>query len=285
MSKLVDSPHPLTAQTLREHFNRVATQTNQASPIQALMGERLLDRTDGLKLAPDCILDVGTGFGGHALALHQAFPTARVVALDWSRNMLMQAKKHRGWWRRRFEVVLGDMTAPPIQAGSVDLLFANACLVYADDANDWMRVMRALLKPGGFMLLSTFGPDTLAEQRSVLGATTAAFMDVQRLGSTLTQAGFNEPVLDTDWLTVSYATTAQFRQDLDEMGWLSHPVAGLSPQADFSVLHADEHPALEVTFECVYASAFAPDAGQTLTDDGSAIASVPLDQIGVRKRR
>lgn len=74
MSKLVDSPHPLTAQTLREHFNRVATQTNQASPIQALMGERLLDRTDGLKLAPERILDVGTGFGAMRWPCTKRFP-------------------------------------------------------------------------------------------------------------------------------------------------------------------------------------------------------------------
>ncbi len=284
MSKLVDR-HAVSARPLREHFERVATRTTQPPPIHALMGERLLDRLEGLRLAPETILDVGAGFGVHALALHEAFPEAQVMALDWSQKMLAHAKKRRGWWRRRFEVIRGDMTAPPIQAGSIDLLFANACMVYADDPGDWMRTMRALLKPGGFLLLSTFGPDTLRQQRDFLGAGPSSLMDVQQLGSTLTQAGFNEPVLDTDWLTVHYDTLERLHQDLDEMGWRVGGVAGLDPKADVPAAPSDEPALGAVTFEGVYASAFAPDAGQTLTDEGGAIASVPLDQIGIRKRR
>lgn len=284
MSKLVDRYAP-SAQPLHEHFERVASQATRPAPIHALMGERLLDRLEGLRLTPETILDVGAGFGTHAWALHQAFPEARVLALDWSQQMLRHAKKRRGWWRRRFEVVRGDMTTPPIQPGSIDLLFANACLVYAADPGDWMRAMRAVLKPGGFLLVSTFGPDTLARERDQLGVGTSAFMDVQRLGSALTQAGFNEPVLDTDWLTVRYDSIKPLHQDLDEMGWLVGGVAGMDTHTDLSSLEGHEHAPYEVTFEGVYASAFAPDAGQTLSDDGAAIASVPLDQIGLRKRR
>ena len=267
---------------LREHFNRVAT--NTPPPIHALMGERLLERVDGLRLAPRTILDLGAGVGAQSLALHRAFPDARVIALDHSAGMLERAKKHRGWWRRRFEVVLGDIAQPPIQPGSVDLVFANACLVYADEPSDWIRTIRTLLSPGGFVLLSTFGPDTLARERGELNASSSSLMDVQKLGSTLTQAGFNEPVLDTDWLTVQYADPQKLRADLNEMGWLHHPVMGLDAHTDFDQLNGGDRRALEVTFECVYASAFAPDAGQTLTDDHGAVASVPLSQIGVRKR-
>lgn len=285
MSKLVDTDFELQRLRLRQHFECMATRADEPNPIYALMGERLLERLDGLRLTPQRILELGSGFGWHAQALHHAFPKAQVIAMDWALGMAKQASKRRRWWRKPFEVVVGDIEHPPVASGSMDLVFANASLMYGQDPHHWLRCLRRLLKPGGFLLLSSLGRDTLLQQRQTLGAREPALFDVQGLAALLTQAGFNEPVLDADWLDVRYASAQRLRDDLEQLGLLAHGVLGLNHQTDFGPLGLDHPQALETTWECIYASAFAPEVGQTLKEDAGTVASVPVADIGIRRRQ
>src|SRR5690625_4662361 len=79
--------------------------------------------------------------------------------------------------------------------------------------------LRRIMRPDGMVLMTLPGPDTLAELKSAgadltVGQTTHA----QELGDWLFNAGFQEPVLDTDWLTTSHSGWDTLLQDLSALG-------------------------------------------------------------------
>ncbi len=289
MSKLVHTDNPSDQRSLwRAHFDAMAQSTHPALPVHEVVGERLLERLDGLNFSPKRILDVGCGDGRHAIELYRRFPEAQVIAMDWSRAMAQKASKNRGWWRRRFEVVVGDGTHPPIQPHSVDLVFANFVLAYTDEADALLKGLRGALKPSGLLLISGLGPDTLARERELLGIEHPRWFDVQQLGALLTASGFNEPVLDTDWVTMRYNKASILEHDLDQLGVWLDPKAKVNRKKLVDeverAITSDPQTPWSSTWECLYASAFAPDEGQTIKSDQGTLASIPIDQIGIRRR-
>ena len=70
---------------------------------------------------------------------------------------------------------------------------------------EWHRV----LKVGGLLMFSCFGPDTLQELRAAfaevdLAPHTLPFVDMHDFGDQLVEAGFAEPVMDMEKITVTY---------------------------------------------------------------------------------
>lgn len=290
MSKLVhtlESSHQRS--TWRQHFDGLARNSMPALPLMEVMGERLLERLDGLNFSPKRILDVGCGPGDRAVQLRRQFPAAQIIAMDWSTAMAKKAAKNRSWWRPLYEVVVGDAAHPPIQPRSVDLVFANFVLAYAEDVNELLIGLRGALKPRGLLLISGLGPDTLQREHQILGLHSTRWLDVQTLGSVLTGAGFNEPVLDTDWMTLDYRDSRVLDADLDSLGvWLDPKATSSHRQALVDTvnqaLSAQTEQVWSTTWECLYGSAFAPDEGQTMRSDEGTLASIPIDQIGIRRR-
>lgn len=267
----------------RLFFEGLGKRQIQAPAIHALLKDRLLERLDGLKLDPRIVLDLGSGWGQGARALHERFPNAQVIALESSRTMIEHSKKQQGWWRRQFDVIQGDIRQAPIQPHSIDLVFASGVVPYLDDPSVLLKTARTLLKPGGLLLVSTLGPDTLAQERKILALPPRALVDVQTLGSMLTQAGFNEPVLDTDWVSMQYQSTSPLIEDLQAWGFKMDAFDRGESLKERLGWMGEDGP-WESTWECLFATAFAPEEGQTVRGDEGTIASVSVDRIGIRKR-
>src|SRR5699024_11201895 len=82
-----------------------------------------------------------------------------------------------------------------------------------------MAGLRRIMRPRGIMMMTLPGPDTLRELRQAgaiieMGITNHA----QEMGDVLTRAGFQEPVLDTDWLTSTHANLDQLLEELHQLG-------------------------------------------------------------------
>jgi malonyl-CoA O-methyltransferase len=129
----------------------------------------------------------------------------------------------------------------------------------------WQRA----LAPDGFLMFSSFGPDTLRELRALyarLGwpAPTPAFVDMHDLGDMLVQAGFADPVMDQETLTLSWPTPQAMLAELRGLGGNIAPdrMAGLrTPRwrarleaALQSLAGADGR--LHASFEIAYGHAF-----------------------------
>lgn len=281
-------------QLSRRLFDRLAGAYEDHAAIQTEVGGRLLERLDGLRFEPRDLVEIGCADGRQCLALRQRFPQARIIGLDWSAAMLARARSRRGWWKKRFELVLADATRLPLLDASVDLVYANLSLIWLPDLDRALSGLRRVLRPDGLVLLSLFGPDTLGEWRPMAAQAglelpaRSALPDVQRLGAALVRAGFSEPVLDTDWITSSHSGPTALLDDLRACGLLpAHGpgLGGAQRMAAWRELQATRAAGrLQVTWEVVSASAWAPQAGQPVRTARGEEASIPLSSISVRRR-
>ena len=106
------------------------------------------------------VLDVGAGTGHFSAALAERYPEARVIAVDLAEGMLRQAAKRFSGWR-----VVGDAESLPVASRSVDLVFSNVALQWASSAGAAFQEFHRVLRPGGRLLFTSFGPGTLRELR------------------------------------------------------------------------------------------------------------------------
>lgn len=284
---------------VRRAFSRAAGSYDAASPLQLEVGRRLLESLDYLDdRQPQVVLDVGAGTGHASAAMKKRWPKAQVIALDQALPMLREARKQAGWWRP-FQRVAGDARALPVADGSVDVIFSNLCLQWVEDLPAVFAGFRRALKPGGLLLCSTFGPDTLIELREAFAQADGAvphvsrFPPIAQFGDALMMAGFRDPVLDRDPFTLTYPDLPALMRELRAMGAtnaLSARRHTLTGKQRFAAAAAAYEPMrrpdgkLPSTWEVIYAHAWAPDPGAPIRERGQDIAAVPVAQIPIRRR-
>jgi malonyl-CoA O-methyltransferase len=133
--------------------------------------------------------------------------------------------------------------------------------------------MHRVLAPGGLLMFSTLGPDTLKELRETLGAERVhAFHDMHDLGDMLTAAGFAAPVMDMEMIEMAYSGSNTLLQDLKNSGQTNARAdrpRGLAGRALRSRL---ERRAARATFEVVYGHAWRPEpVGEKVQEDAKTI--------------
>lgn len=276
---------------LRRRFGRAAHRYAAVAALQHEVESRLLERLDHLAAPPATVLDVGAGPGRAAALMRKRFRNADVVALDLALPMLKQARR-RSWWRP-LHVVCADAAALPLADASIDLLFSSLCLQWLDDVPSALAEFRRVLKPGGLMLLATFGPDTLSELRSAWAAADAAphlseFPPMAALGDALMAQGFRDPVLDRDLFTLSYASLDDLLSELRAIGannarrdrarGLSGKDAWRRMRTAYEALR-DGDGRYPATYEAIYIQAFAPPPGQPRRSGETEIATIPVSSI------
>lgn len=210
----------------RRAFDRSARDYDEAAVLQREVADRVLERLDLMKPVPHRILDVGAGTGYCTQALARRYTRARVVALDIAEGMLRAARVKQRWWQRlqgRQRYVCGDAESLPLADASVDMLFSNLALQWCSNLETVFDEFRRVLAPGGLLLFTTFGPDTLRELReswrAVDGHTHVnAFMDMHDIGDALLRARFENPVMDMEHLTLTYPDVRALMRDLKQIG-------------------------------------------------------------------
>jgi malonyl-CoA O-methyltransferase len=204
-------------------FDRASASYDAAAALQERVRNELLLRLDELEQTPQAILDLGCGTGHSTRALKRRHPKALSVAVDIAPGMLAQARR-QARWPRRFERVRADAYALPFRDGSFDLVFSSLMLQWCDDLDAVFAEIARVLKPGGLLLFSTFGPGTLAELREAWGQSGDSdnhvnhFFDPQALGSALMHAGLSEPVLDVDRIVMRYPDARALMRELKAIG-------------------------------------------------------------------
>ena len=78
-----------------------------------------------------------------------------------------------------------------------------------------------VLATGGLVSFTTFGPDTLKEVRAAFDdgrPHVSRFVDMHDLGDALLAAGFADPVVDMEYITLTYATPRALLAELKGIG-------------------------------------------------------------------
>lgn len=283
---------------VRDNFARAAQGYADVAVLQREVEDRLLEQLDHLRVPPTRVLDVGAGTGRGAALIKQRWPKAEVIALDAALPMLREVKK-RARLFRPLRRVCGDASALPLADASVDLIVSNLCLQWVDDLPATLDGFRRVLRPDGFLLFSTFGPDTLVELREAFGAADAVphvspFAAIQQVGDALMAAGFRDPVLDRDLFTLTYPDAFALMRELRAMGAgnaldtrrrsLTGRQRMQAMVAAYDTLRrADGR--LPASWDVIYAHAWGPKPGQPRrADDGGQIASFPVSGLRIRRR-
>jgi len=220
--RTVDKSFEIDKQQARRAFGRAVDTYDAAAVLQQETGRRMLERLDYVKLQPQRVLDIGCGTGLHTEALLKRYPKAEVIGLDFALPMLTNTRM-RGRWLRRPKCLCGDLDFLPLASHSVDLVFSNAAIQWSQDPASAIAEMHRVLRPGGLLMFSSFGPDTLHELRRAWSEVDGfehvhGFIDMHHYGDMMVGAGFADPVMDRQNLNLTYATVPALMRDLKAIG-------------------------------------------------------------------
>src|SRR5215831_2408384 len=291
-------PARLDARSARRHFERAAATYDAAAVLHREVGQRMAERLALIRLQPATVLDAGCGTGEALGELRARYPEATLVGLDLAVNMVAAARRRSATMtthepelsqligaspsRAATFFCCGDAARLPLAAGSLDLVWSNLTLHWLGEPFAAFEEFLRALRVGGLLLFTSFGPDTLKELRAAFagidGAThVGRFVDMHDLGDALVEAGFADPVMDMETITLTYADARSMMRELKTLGAHNATVGrprGLMGRERFQrVIAALERfrreGRLPATYEVVYGHAWKPEP--RFTDDGSAI--------------
>ena len=204
---------------MRRAFERAARSYDGAAGLQREAGARLAARLDGLPHAPRRILDAGSGTGHGATLLEQHYADAQIVELDIAHAMICAARTKRG----ATAGVCGDIERLPFKGEAFDLAWSNMALQWCVELPTALRELWRVLRPGGWLLLSTLGPGTLWELRQAFGGVDAhshvnRFADRNEVSSELRDAGFAALRIECEAAALRYGTVREVMRDLKAIG-------------------------------------------------------------------
>ena len=262
------------ARQVRRAFAKAAPAYGQHDFLVREVDRRMQERLDYVRLEPKQIIDLGCSRGASLAPLMARYPGALALGLDAVPEMLVGEGKAPAWRRwlpfGRSEgplLAAADALAIPCRQGSVDLVWSNLLLHWLDNPLPALVEAHRALAVGGLLMFSTFGPDTLKELRSAFGdgyARTQRFTDMHDLGDMLVEAGYADPVMDMEVLTLTYDDFPSMVADLRAAGSHCAMTArprgltgrGLWQQARQAYEGQRREGKLPATFEVVYGHAW-----------------------------
>ena len=278
---------------VRQTFDRNADRYDDHAALEQEVCSRLLERLEFHRLAPQRIVDLGCGTGQTSAVLKARFRKAHVIGLD-SSGMMLAKMRRRSSLLRPLRAVCADFSALPLAERSSELVFSNLALQWSNDPETLFSEIRRVLAPGGMLLFSSLGPGSLRELQASLtdGDETLGgreFADILDIGNALVAAGFQEPVMDAERITLNYpdidalvneleatgnALLMSGRQDLTEIrGRL---------ETDYQCFRTDGR--YPVSYEIVYGTAFGPQEGQPRRTEDGDVATFSVESLRKSRR-
>jgi malonyl-CoA O-methyltransferase len=299
-----DAPDPrdVDPRAVRRAFSRAAPTYDASAVLQREIAARMAQRLDYVKVAPARILDAGCGTGEALGELAARYPSADLVGLDLAAPMLVQARRRAEASRTVLRRLLGpvlrkpaitmprfvcaDLNALPLAGVSCDLVWSNLALQWINDLPRAFGEVRRVMRVGGLFMFSTFGPDTLKELRAAFARVdghthTSRFPDMHDVGDALVAAGFADPVMDMEQVTLTYGAPDALLRELKAIGATNatrgRPRGLTGPRRWHRLLATLERLRVDgripATFEVVYGHAWKGEPRRTA--DGHAIVSMP----------
>jgi malonyl-CoA O-methyltransferase len=234
------------------------------------VARRMQERLDLIKRRPQSWLHwepLRGGLAAHKL-LVKRYPDAACTVLESSQPKVDQTRRalHGPWWRWQQRGKLDGLVAQQIPQ-PVDMLWANMNLHMSAEPQAVIAQWHKALHIDGFLMFSCLGPDTLKELHVIyqqLGwpAPSHTFTDMHDWGDMLVEAGFAEPVMDMEHITLTFETPARLLLELRGLGRNLHVdrFTGLRGRDwHTQLMDALGRLPLQLNFEVIYGHAFKPE--------------------------
>jgi malonyl-CoA O-methyltransferase len=183
------------------------------------------DRLQWIRLEPKRWVDwapVSGGLNTHK-AVRARYPKALCDVVEPSAERAARARKElqTPWWQRLARPD-GVSFSPP-ELGTAEMVWANMALHTAADPQALLREWHQMLATDGFLMFSCLGPDTMRELNALYAQAgwppaCHAFTDMHDWGDMLVQAGFAEPVMDMERITLTYDSPASLLAECRVLG-------------------------------------------------------------------
>ncbi|HRH16591.1 MAG TPA: biotin synthase [Aquabacterium sp.] len=193
---------------------------SEPSWLHGEVARRLGEKLQAILLEPQDWLDWGGWLGAGQAVVQARYPQARRWVWEPTpaladRSVQQWTQQHaRPWWARWQSArppVVEHLTPPPPHwpAEGMGLVWANMALHASTDLDALFKTWHEILKVDGFLMCSGLGPDTAKELRAVYqamgwGLPTIDFIDMHDLGDAFVQAGFADPVMDMERLSLTW---------------------------------------------------------------------------------
>lgn len=276
--------HILDKRMVRRSFEQAAASYDQSAVLQREICDRMLSRLEYIKYVPARIIDAGSGTGYGTRKLIERYPAAEVIPMDIALTMHDRARhalieQLPGWQRwlpfkrhQPKDYICADIEQLPLCEASVGMIWSNLAIQWCNDLKQTFTEAYRVLEDGGLLMFSTFGPDTLKELRQVFESVDSfnhvnRFIDMHDIGDMLVGSGFSLPVMDMEYITLTYEDVKSVMQDLKAIGARNATLGrrrGLMGKAtwqqvidQYEILRKDGR--LPATYEVVYGHAWKPE--------------------------
>ena len=215
------------------------------------IGTRLCQRLEYCKLRPDVVLDLSFNNSKVESALKTYYSNSEIYTIDSIQTNLFNQNNYFATQKLPFE------------DNSIDLIVSNLFLYHFDSFDDLFLECQRVLTHEGLLLFSTFGNQSFydegeAELNSIL---TRKSQEMQGVGNHLLKALWQDPVIDSEMLSVDYSSLKTLSNDLFELGFINNnsnneniaieDVMNLSHKEDEELKNRE----LFVNFEIIYGHA------------------------------
>jgi len=257
------------------------------------VASRMQERLDFIKLHPKQWVHWGPLRGGLAAqrALEQRYPKAQVYLAGEPPTHAQATRQalQTPWWQvQHWRGPKRSDGLPPEH--TVQMLWANMHLHASAEPQALLQIWHRALAVDGFLMFSCLGPDTLRDLRQVYAQAgwsepAHEFTDMHDWGDMLVEAGFAEPVMDMERITLTYASADTLLAELRGLGRNLHVQrfqglrsrqwrARLS-EALLTLARPEEGGRLSLGFEIVYGHALKPQPRLKM----AAKTEIGLDQM------
>jgi malonyl-CoA O-methyltransferase len=219
---------------LASNFNRHAGDYDHYAGVQRLMAQQLLRQIQASGQQFNRILEIGCGTGYFTDLLRQAWPQARIIALDLAPASLQSARRRLGNDSKIHWIAAdGEQLIP----GTFDLITSNSVFQWFSQPDRTCRRFWEHLLPGGWLAFTTLGPQTFQELSASLARAgqefphlatptipASRFADSADWGNFLLTAQFSSIDIQRHVEIATYPRPLDFLQALSRMGTANpHP--------------------------------------------------------------
>lgn len=292
MAERVIDPLAVKSQ-LRRLLRRLQADPDATPWLHAEVARRMAQRLLLIRARPRQIVEWWGALGCSNEVLLKAYPDATRIVVEPDPQWAIETRIRRQlpWWSARRWSGGGYLVIDerqPLQAQASQLVWANMVLHGAIDPPQLLKRWHDALQVDGFLMFSCLGPDTLKQIRALYGSLGwgsmgVDFVDMHDFGDMLLEAGFADPVMDQETLTLTWATANDLLAELRGLGGNAAPGRhrGLrTPRWRFELQQALEQlrgadGRLHLSFEVAYGHAFKVAPRRT----SGADTTVSLDEM------